>query len=118
MMTPSGSGRKSRAFPKSASFAWMKRITSGKWVRPGRAGRARKFTMTWVLKLPTRAAQMSPSPAMPAAASWKSRSEEHTSELQSHHDLVCRLLLEKKTVIAIEYIAIIVFENHLGNMNV
>src|SRR3970282_483103 len=23
-------------------------------------------------------------------------SEEHTSELQSHHDLVCRLLLEKK----------------------
>src|SRR5437773_5482530 len=27
-------------------------------------------------------------------ANW--RSEEHTSELQSHHDLVCRLLLEKK----------------------
>src|SRR5947207_12066835 len=31
---------------------------------------------------------------------WKdgfwSRSEEHTSELQSHSDLVCRLLLEKK----------------------
>src|SRR5208283_2119961 len=25
------------------------------------------------------------------------RSEEHTSELQSHHDLVCRLLLEKTT---------------------
>src|SRR5437867_2433682 len=28
-----------------------------------------------------------------------SRSEEHTSELQSPYDLVCRLLLEKKTVI-------------------
>src|SRR5947207_10759599 len=26
------------------------------------------------------------------------RSEEHTSELQSHSDLVCRLLLERKTV--------------------
>src|SRR5260221_9059636 len=26
----------------------------------------------------------------------KDRSEEHTSELQSHSDLVCRLLLEKK----------------------
>src|SRR5438034_4477809 len=26
------------------------------------------------------------------------RSEEHTSELQSHSDLVCRLLLEKKDV--------------------
>src|SRR5947207_3520465 len=29
-------------------------------------------------------------------ASGKLRSEEHTSELQSHSDLVCRLLLEKK----------------------
>src|SRR5260221_10812643 len=28
------------------------------------------------------------------------RSEEHTSELQSHSDLVCRLLLEKKNIIA------------------
>src|SRR5438034_8774172 len=27
---------------------------------------------------------------------FSSRSEEHTSELQSHSDLVCRLLLEKK----------------------
>src|SRR5438034_4973418 len=27
---------------------------------------------------------------------WGKRSEEHTSELQSHSDLVCRLLLEKK----------------------
>src|SRR5260221_8387130 len=27
------------------------------------------------------------------------RSEEHTSELQSHSDLVCRLLLEKKNYI-------------------
>src|SRR5437667_8731236 len=31
------------------------------------------------------------------AHAWaEARSEEHTSELQSHHDLVCRLLLEKK----------------------
>src|SRR5947207_7106711 len=29
-------------------------------------------------------------------ASTSGRSEEHTSELQSHSDLVCRLLLEKK----------------------
>src|SRR5260221_3855350 len=28
--------------------------------------------------------------------SWSIRSEEHTSELQSHSDIVCRLLLEKK----------------------
>src|SRR5215211_4869292 len=31
-----------------------------------------------------------------AARSGWPRSEEHTSELQSHSDLVCRLLLEKK----------------------
>src|SRR5260221_5677726 len=31
----------------------------------------------------------------------KMRSEEHTSELQSHSDLVCRLLLEKKKQIDI-----------------
>src|SRR5437867_4710615 len=30
-----------------------------------------------------------------------SRSEEHTSELQSPYDLVCRLLLEKKKIILI-----------------
>src|SRR5438132_2994815 len=29
-------------------------------------------------------------------AGMPARSEEHTSELQSHSDLVCRLLLEKK----------------------
>src|SRR2546430_11563631 len=28
---------------------------------------------------------------------WDKRSEEHTSELQSQSNLVCRLLLEKKT---------------------
>src|SRR5260221_3309838 len=31
-----------------------------------------------------------------AAIAATARSEEHTSELQSHSDLVCRLLLEKK----------------------
>src|SRR5260221_3955113 len=30
------------------------------------------------------------------------RSEEHTSELQSHSDLVCRLLLEKKKTVSID----------------
>src|SRR5438132_13709572 len=32
----------------------------------------------------------------PTPSSGWNRSEEHTSELQSHSDLVCRLLLEKK----------------------
>src|SRR5260221_7839180 len=34
--------------------------------------------------------------AKAAIAGAAGRSEEHTSELQSHSDLVCRLLLEKK----------------------
>src|SRR5260221_14345946 len=34
--------------------------------------------------------------AFPTKSSNPARSEEHTSELQSHSDLVCRLLLEKK----------------------
>src|SRR5437773_6823298 len=37
------------------------------------------------------------------------RSEEHTSELQSHHDLVCRLLLEKKNKHTVAEISSILF---------
>src|SRR5260370_10249042 len=42
--------------------------------------------------------------ALPARLLWRAdldrhkRSEEHTSELQSHLNLVCRLLLEKKKI--------------------
>src|SRR5438105_10700004 len=35
------------------------------------------------------------------AGTFPSRSEEHTSELQSRVDLVCRLLLEKKKKLAV-----------------
>src|SRR5204862_589233 len=37
-----------------------------------------------------------PAPAAVAKSIASPRSEEHTSELQSRRDLVCRLLLEKK----------------------
>src|SRR5438034_3226301 len=37
-----------------------------------------------------------PSVTTRASRTGAARSEEHTSELQSHSDLVCRLLLEKK----------------------
>src|SRR5574343_691171 len=43
-----------------------------------------------------RSACPSSSPRWRCAGCRPFRSEEHTSELQSHHDLVCRLLLEKK----------------------
>src|SRR5438034_5985658 len=53
---------------------------------------------------PPRSSIESTRPSVPAAGSRDTgrtitsatRSEEHTSELQSHSDLVCRLLLEKK----------------------
>src|SRR5260221_2501801 len=37
-----------------------------------------------------------PSGPVLRSSSGNGRSEEHTSELQSHSDIVCRLLLEKK----------------------
>src|SRR5437773_3870783 len=43
----------------------------------------------------TPVASLAPSCGL-ALGMFARRSEEHTSELQSHHDLVCRLLLEKK----------------------
>src|SRR5260221_5651734 len=43
-----------------------------------------------------RGARRLSSVARPRAPGKPARSEEHTSELQSHSDLVCRLLLEKK----------------------
>src|SRR5436190_8993193 len=44
----------------------------------------------------TRTARRDDRHLSPARRAGARRSEEHTSELQSHSDLVCRLLLEKK----------------------
>ena len=41
------------------------------------------------------------------------RSEEHTSELQSHSDLVCRLLLEKKKKIHFLFKKLLLHTNKL-----
>src|SRR5690349_23468970 len=40
----------------------------------------------------------SPGPSCTRMTATVTRSEEHTSELQSRRDLVCRLLLEKKKI--------------------
>src|SRR5436190_4759808 len=46
----------------------------------------------------------------------QARSEEHTSELQSHSDLVCRLLLEKKKYLLTVMIILptTVYDEHLS----
>src|SRR5260221_9250251 len=45
-----------------------------------------------------------------AAIAIFARSEEHTSELQSHSDLVCRLLLEKKNQCSRAYTGVILLD--------
>src|SRR5436190_13981600 len=67
--------------PRSTLFPYTTLFRS-----PGKAGQAARHG------LPLRGAHRA---ALPPAARC-ARSEEHTSELQSHSDLVCRLLLEKK----------------------
>src|SRR5437773_7117613 len=79
-------------FPYSALFRFSRRRQSrsrrqGRMGQVGRVGRVRKADAQG----PSDLADPPDRPDPPDL-----RSEEHTSELQSHHDLVCRLLLEKK----------------------
>src|SRR5947207_3360508 len=66
--------------------------------RPG----ASRFVFLPIQPRPAAAARSRSSTALVSSEARESapaaslRSEEHTSELQSHSDLVCRLLLEKK----------------------
>src|SRR5215475_14785862 len=59
-----------------------------------RPPRSTLFPYTTLFRSPGRAWRSTPPAAPPARTTW--RSEEHTSELQSRENLVCRLLLEKK----------------------
>src|SRR5262252_10271912 len=59
-----------------------------------RPPRSTLFPYTTLFRSRAPGARCRPHPALCRAG--RSRSEEHTSELQSHSDLVCRLLLEKK----------------------
>src|SRR5437773_12401655 len=73
--------------PRSTLFPYTTLFRSS---RPGtRAGCSRRPSRSTPAGRPT-------SCSRGRCCHGRSRSEEHTSELQSHHDLVCRLLLEKK----------------------
>src|SRR5207248_5214910 len=67
-----------RGAPPSRRRYWHARETAGRAPAAARARRGRS----------------------PRPRRRKTRSEEHTSELQSPYDLVCRLLLEKKKTTA------------------
>src|SRR5215204_6866124 len=65
-----------------------------------RPPRSTLFPYTTLFRSPRREPWARASPSCSDAST--PRSEEHTSELQSHSDLVCRLLLEKKNKIHIK----------------
>src|SRR5699024_11247776 len=61
-------------------------------------GRVRKRCASTPITSPMRSADSAPSRKRYGHGPERSRSEEHTSELQSRFELVCRLLLEKKKI--------------------
>src|SRR4051812_49629069 len=76
--------------PRSTLFPYTTLFRSNKICAPRRAVRRADSGYHW--------SQQTQTPIFPCAERSASafRSEEHTSELQSHVNLVCRLLLEKK----------------------
>src|SRR5690349_22273560 len=68
----------------------------------GRAAGASTTTLVGAKDAPPFSRTPYSSPGTARRPSTLRRSEEHTSELQSRRDLVCRLLLEKKKRISIQ----------------
>src|SRR2546422_3184029 len=66
------------------------------WSSAHRSGRMLPTNTRMVPKSPKRSLSRADTQKAPGACCVRSRSEEHTSELQSRLHLVCRLLLEKK----------------------
>src|SRR2546427_6999565 len=97
----------SRARIQNESLAGIRQLLHGNQVQSffirGRNQKALDYELAAILKLPRRVRNLRPRELRPvrerdgAASGWP-RSEEHTSELQSQSNLVCRLLLEKKKI--------------------
>src|SRR5206468_11117284 len=78
---------RSTLFPYTTLFRSSSSSATVTAPAPWRSAFSRSTSSAW----PT-----APADATPATGRGADRSEEHTSELQSRSDLVCRLLLEKK----------------------
>src|SRR5437773_3848650 len=96
-MAPTPSVRYTSHEPPNPMVTLPASTMTGTWRRPleSLSMRARAWSSSRTLKYSWGVLQRPrrrPSPCAHAQA--LQRSEEHTSELQSHHDLVCRLLLE------------------------
>src|SRR5688572_32621922 len=77
--------------PRSTLFPYTTLFRSCRAPSPAAAGRR-----SAAAPRSCRSRRRRPARARPASATSACRSEEHTSELQSQSNLVCRLLLEKK----------------------
>src|SRR5207247_4996567 len=90
--TPCGTPARRACLPK-ASRSKRSAITSGtaRWIRPA-------CTPKWTLRGSVRLRTSRWGACYETEGTDRSRSEEHTSELQSRVDLVCRLLLEKTKI--------------------
>src|SRR2546430_9143103 len=78
--------------PRSTLFPYttlFRSVSSGRWLRPGATSEAHD-------RAPRVSMNVSEYRDGDSQRLATSRSEEHTSELQSQSNLVCRLLLEKK----------------------
>src|SRR5260221_6367154 len=81
--------------PRSTLFPYTTLFRSDQF-----SGTFEVYPDTWKEGMPEIDPKLVPPPGLfqPTRGGGYLRSEEHTSELQSHSDLVCRLLLEKKTI--------------------
>src|SRR5206468_12609826 len=78
---------RSTLFPYTTLFRSVNAIVSSGYATDATMSRYQDFGFRGVIAKPYEAAELGKN---------RPRSEEHTSELQSRSDLVCRLLLEKK----------------------
>src|SRR5688572_31868356 len=97
--------------PRSTLFPYTTLFRSGMVMGYNRIGsstsRLRARASIAANSVPTQENPTVPDNRSPAINSGLSRSEEHTSELQSQSNLVCRLLLEKKKQLTLH-----VFQHH------
>src|SRR5436190_16887694 len=81
--------------PRSTLFPYTTLFRSWR-TRDPRATASSSTSSGGTTRRPTRRRSSSTTTRCATGSRRAPRSEEHTSELQSHSDLVCRLLLEKK----------------------
>src|SRR5690242_20868059 len=87
---------RSTLFPYTTLFRSSRRPVASPSTAAGRPRSRARSTVGVAARAATSASTTGQGSPATSTSSQAGRSEEHTSELQSHVNLVCRLLLEKK----------------------